>query len=474
MSLDADDRVVDDDGERERPARRGPSALNVCPSRYEHERRPPAARAGSRRARSSAARQLKSRPSRPSSSRTAPISDASGEVVDRRRRCRSRAGRPSVSTLEPGEARAASASSASSTPRSRRACRRPGTSRRPGSRPRRAARSTTASPMSGWWSSTTSATSPSVQRRVARRLVDRDLREVLGVADRAGVLHAEALVGRVDEAAGARRRRLEEGQRRDPQRVAGGLMTCSRVTSLSRSRSGSTCTWSWRSRWPQIDDVRHARHAQQPRAGSSSGPARDLDRRQLLRRRATIIMHPARRRQRLEHLRRLATRSAARAAWVRRSCTTWRARKRSVPGSKTITIDDRPGPTATGSCRARPTPLSRSGSSGTVISCSTSSADRPSASVWTSTFGGVNSGSVSTSRPAAARRRSHDQAAGDNDADPPSGSNRRSSASCAGEPLVTARRESMNPKPATLSLHGCLSVPSATNRSERRSCGNTD
>ncbi len=38
------------------------------------------------------------------------------------------------------------------------------------------------------------------------------------------------------------------------------------------------------------------------------------------------------------------------------------------------------------------TPLSRSCSSGTVISCSVSAADRPRASVWISTEGGVNSG----------------------------------------------------------------------------------
>ena len=31
--------------------------------------------------------------------------------------------------------------------------------------------------------------------------------------------------------------------------------TCSSDTFLSRRRSGSTCTWSWRSRWPQIDTL---------------------------------------------------------------------------------------------------------------------------------------------------------------------------------------------------------------------------
>ena len=53
--------------------------------------------------------------------------------------------------------------------------------------------------------------------------------------------------------------------------------------------------------------------------------------------------HPARRRQRLEDRRRLRHVAAARAPGVSRSCTTWRASSRSVPGSKTITIDDSPG-----------------------------------------------------------------------------------------------------------------------------------
>ena len=42
------------------------------------------------------------------------------------------------------------------------------------------------------------------------------------------------------------------------------------------------------------------------------------------------------------------------------------------------------------------TPFSRSPSNGTVISCSTSAAESPSASVWIATYGGVNSGSRST------------------------------------------------------------------------------
>ena len=70
------------------------------------------------------------------------------------------------------------------------------------------------------------------RRRSVDRL-DRELRPV-GGRDRQDVLDAEPLVGRVDEAAGAGGRRLEEGQRRDPQGVAGRLMTCS-ATRLARA-----------------------------------------------------------------------------------------------------------------------------------------------------------------------------------------------------------------------------------------------
>ena len=53
--------------------------------------------------------------------------------------------------------------------------------------------------------------------------LDRDLGELLGRRDRADVVDAEPLVRGVDEAAGAGRRGLEEAQRGDPERVAGGL-----------------------------------------------------------------------------------------------------------------------------------------------------------------------------------------------------------------------------------------------------------
>ena len=84
------------------------------------------------------------------------------------------------------------------------------------------------------------------------------------------------------------------------------------------------------------------------------------------------------------------------AACVSRSCTTCRARRRSVPGSKISSIDERPGIDAERMVSSHGTPASRSCSNGTVISCSTSGAESPRASVCTCTVGGPNSGSVST------------------------------------------------------------------------------
>ncbi len=85
-------------------------------------------------------------------------------------------------------------------------------------------------------------------------------------------------------------------------------------------------------------------------------------------------------------------------AWacVRRSATTCRALKRFVPGSKTRRIRDSPGTDCERMSSRNATPFSRSCSIGTVISCSTSAAESPRASVWTSTVGGTNSGRTST------------------------------------------------------------------------------
>jgi hypothetical protein len=83
-------------------------------------------------------------------------------------------------------------------------------------------------------------------------------------------------------------------------------------------------------------------------------------------------------------------------AWERCSETNCRAVRIFVPRWKMRSIEESPG---TDSDRIRSShgiPLSRSCSSGTVISCSTSAAESPSASAWISTCGGANSGSTST------------------------------------------------------------------------------
>ena len=59
----------------------------------------------------------------------------------------------------------------------------------------------------------------------------------------------------------------------------------------------------------------------------------------------------------------LATLGSA-CAWVSRSATTWRALKMSVPGSKIITIEDRPASDSERISSRNATPCSRSASSG--------------------------------------------------------------------------------------------------------------
>ena len=83
-------------------------------------------------------------------------------------------------------------------------------------------------------------------------------------------------------------------------------------------------------------------------------------------------------------------------ACVMRSATTCRAVNRSVPGSKTRKIRDMPGTDCERMSLRNAMPLSRSCSIGTVISCSTSADDNPSASVCTSTVTGAYSGRTST------------------------------------------------------------------------------
>ena len=78
-----------------------------------------------------------------------------------------------------------------------------------------------------------------------------------------------------------------------------------------------------------------------------------------------------------------------------RSCTTWRARYSFVPGLKVISMNDSPGTDLDSIRSSQDTPASRSCSMGTVTNCSTSSAERPRASVCTRTVTGLNSGSTS-------------------------------------------------------------------------------
>ena len=70
---------------------------------------------------------------------------------------------------------------------------------------------------------------------------------------------------------------------------------------------------------------------------------------------------------------------------VSRSLTICRARIGSVPGSKMSTIEESPVIDSEWISSTQATPASKSCSSGTVTRFSTSSAERPSASVWTST-----------------------------------------------------------------------------------------
>ena len=80
---------------------------------------------------------------------------------------------------------------------------------------------------------------------------------------------------------------------------------------------------------------------------------------------------------------------------ARRSWTSCRARRTSVPGSKVRRIDDRPGTDVEWMFFSHGVPF-RSSSRLRVTRSSTSGAERPSASVWTSIIGGANSGSAST------------------------------------------------------------------------------
>ena len=77
-----------------------------------------------------------------------------------------------------------------------------------------------------------------------------------------------------------------------------------------------------------------------------------------------------------------------------RSETSWRASRRSVPGSKRSWMDDRSDTDLDRMVSSPGTPLSAS-SSGTVTRDSTSVEESPRLIVWISTCGGANSGNTS-------------------------------------------------------------------------------
>ncbi len=172
------------------------------------------------------------------------------------------------------------------------------------------------------------------------------------------------------------------------------LITSSRVTSWARSRAGSTCTCSWRSCWPQTATF-ETPWTPTRRGAIVHFASTDMSSAETLSEETEIIIN-------------LLADASGCSIWggfdtcgracacVSRSATTWRARKRSVPGSKMRRMRDSPATDSERMSSRKATPFSRSCSSGTVISCSTSLADRPSASVWISTVAGVKSGRTST------------------------------------------------------------------------------
>ena len=78
------------------------------------------------------------------------------------------------------------------------------------------------------------------------------------------------------------------------------------------------------------------------------------------------------------------------------SCTSERASRRFVPRSKIRSIRETPGAESDRIVSTPLIPFKRKCSMGTVIRSSTSEAESPRLSVWTSTVGGLTSGTTST------------------------------------------------------------------------------
>ena len=224
----------------------------------------------------------------------------------------------------------------------------------------------TASPISGWWSSTMSATSPRRSRPPVPSTGT--FAELLGVGDLVEhVADLQALAGRLDEAAGARGRGLEEAQRRHDLGVAGRRMTWLSVTSLSRSRARVDLDLQLLLALAPDRHVGDAGNAHQARPDRPAGDDRLLDRRELLGGQADH-QHAARRRERLQQRRAacetFGQRVRLREPLLRRAGARGRC---PCPARRSCTIDDRPGTDSERMSSTPSTPLSRSASSGTVI-----------------------------------------------------------------------------------------------------------
>ena len=135
-------------------------------------------------------------------------------------------------------------------------------------------------------------------------VVDRDLREVVRLAEGQHVPDAEALVGAVDEAPGPRGRGVEEGQWRHELRVAGRLDDLpQRDVAIAQARR-IDLDLQLAVAVPPDGDVRHAREAHEARPDRPPGEDGELDRRQPVGRQADHH-DPVRARHGLQHLRRL-------------------------------------------------------------------------------------------------------------------------------------------------------------------------
>src|SRR5918998_1128301 len=172
-------------------------------------------------------------------------------------------------------------------------------------------------------------------------------------------------------------------------------MTCCRLTSCWTNFFGSTCTCRWGRRSPQM--------ATWATPGTRNNRARifqyaivDMSVRFTVSEVSPIfmirlvedsagIMNGG-----LAHVGRVAV------IWASRSATSWRARSSSVPRPKISTMEDSWATDLDLMSSSPSIPFSWF-SIGTVINCSTSLEELPSAMVWISTRGGANSGKTSTS-----------------------------------------------------------------------------